>query len=379
MRVLAACSLGGVGHLQPLLPFATAAAGRGDAVRLLVPSVLEDAAAGSGLPYEVGGSPPDDAVAAIREQLPTAPRHEVVVLTERELFGRMCTAALLPAAESLAAGWRPDLVLREPTEYASAVVAHRLGLPMATVAISTAEAEWGAGDLVAPVLEPLADGVVAGMRAAPFLSRFPASLDPSPWPDTRRYRLEVQGSGRPLPDWWGGAGGPLVYVSFGTVVGHMAIAAGVYREALAAAALIPARVLLTVGSKVDPASLGVPPPNVHVEQWVPQADVLAHADLVVCHGGSGTVYGALGAGVPVVVVPLFADQGTNGRLVADGGAGLVVQPARGRGGLFPEDAPTIAAAAAAVLADGSYRATAARIGAEMAAAQPPEETLASLQ
>jgi UDP:flavonoid glycosyltransferase YjiC (YdhE family) len=30
--------------------------------------------------------------------------------------------------------------------------------------------------------------------------------------------------------------------------------------------------------------------------WIDQARVLAHADLVVCHGGSGTVLGALSAG-----------------------------------------------------------------------------------
>jgi hypothetical protein len=42
------------------------------------------------------------------------------------------------------------------------------------------------------------------------------------------------------------------------------------------------------------------------------------------HGGSGTADGALAAGVPVVVVRLFADQFENGRRLADGGAGLVV-------------------------------------------------------
>ena len=62
--------------------------------------------------------------------------------------------------------------------------------------------------------------------------------------------------------------------------------------------------------------------NVHVEQWVPQADVLAHAALVVCHGGSGTTLGALAAGRPLVVVPLFADQPFNAARAGIVGAGV---------------------------------------------------------
>jgi hypothetical protein len=43
--------------------------------------------------------------------------------------------------------------------------------------------------------------------------------------------------------------------------------------------------------------------------------VLPHAALVVCHGGSGSTFGALAAGVPLVIWPLFADQFRNGRAV----------------------------------------------------------------
>jgi hypothetical protein len=35
------------------------------------------------------------------------------------------------------------------------------------------------------------------------------------------------------------------------------------------------------------------PDNVHVERWVPQQDVLAHARAAVVHGGSGSTLGAL--------------------------------------------------------------------------------------
>jgi UDP:flavonoid glycosyltransferase YjiC (YdhE family) len=67
---------------------------------------------------------------------------------------------------------------------------------------------------------------------------------------------------------------------------------------------------------------------VHVEEWVEQADVLREASAVVCHGGSGTVLGCLGAGVPMVLVAMFADQPANAGRVVDAGAGLLLtQPA----------------------------------------------------
>jgi len=61
--------------------------------------------------------------------------------------------------------------------------------------------------------------------------------------------------------------------------------------------------------------LGSVAANTHIERWVPEADVLTHAAVVVCHGGSGTTYGALASGVPLVCCPLFADQHRNSRLI----------------------------------------------------------------
>jgi UDP:flavonoid glycosyltransferase YjiC (YdhE family) len=119
-----------------------------------------------------------------------------------------------------------------------------------------------------------------------------------------------------------------------------------------------------------------------VERWVPQADVLADAALVVCHGGSGTTFGSLAAGVPMVVVPFFADQPTNARLVAEAGAGLVVAPgggpADGMGVIGPDDGARIRAGIEAVIGDRSYRAAAQRLAGEMGALPTVDELLDTL-
>jgi UDP:flavonoid glycosyltransferase YjiC (YdhE family) len=363
MRVLASVSLGGSGHLNPLVPFLAAARRRGDEALVVGPAALADMVGHAGFPFRPGGEPSEADIAPIRERLPVAPREEAVVLGNRELFARLAATALLPEVARVCEEWRPDLILRDPTEYASAVVAHDRGIPTAQVALSLAEAEDGSITAAAPALEEHRAGLTAELRATPYLTRFPASLDPSPFPATTRYREPPAPPAAALPDWWGGAAGPLVYVTFGTVLGHMSFAADVFRRALDALAGEDVRVLMTIGTHVDPAAVGPVPGNVHVEAWVAQAEVLGSAAVVVCHGGSGTAYGALAAGVPLVLTPYFADQFENSRRITAAGAGVTVEAGAVRDGVR------------SVLADGSYREAAGRIAAEMAAVPTVDEAL----
>ena len=379
MRVLAAVSLGGAGHLNPLVPFLELARRNGDDALVVGPEALADLVAATGLPFEAGGEPAEAQVAAIRERLPSSPPSEASGLGNRELFGRLAAPALLPAMMDACERWRPDLLLRDPCEHASAAVAARLGLRIAQVAISVAEAEWASIAVAAPALEELHPGLTAIERATPYLTSFPIELDPSPFPDTVRFHNPVA-STPPLPDWWDGSRAPLVYLTFGTVLGYMTIAAGVFRTALRAVEGLRVRVLLTVGHRFDPTVLDSVPSTVHTERWVPQAQVLPEADLVVCHGGSGTVYGALASGVPVVVIPVFADQFENGRRITAAGAGLVVEPAGGsRTRVVGErDLPSIREAIETVLAAPAYKARAQAIAANLAATPPAENVLAAL-
>ena len=375
MRVLAACSLGGAGHLNPVLPFLAAARRRGDQALVIGPPALRDMIERADFRFQAGGEPPEADVAPIREQLPTAPAEQASILGNRELFGRLATAAMLPAMEQTFAEWAPDLVLRDPSEYASAVVAHRLGIPTAQVAISLADAEASSIAAAAPALESHRRGLVEELRVSPYLSRFPASLDPSPFPTTVRFHEHLQAGGQAteLPDVWGGSEAPLVYMTFGTVLGGMSVAPSVYRTAMKAVERLELRVLLTVGRRFDRSRLGPVPPNVRVENYVDHARVLNQASLVVAHGGSGTVFGSLAAGVPLVVVPLFADQFENGRRIAEAGAGVLVEPSRP--GLGEVDTPRIAEAITNVLASPSCRRWAGCLAAEMAATHSVDEVL----
>ena len=119
-----------------------------------------------------------------------------------------------------------------------------------------------------------------------------------------------------------------------------------------------------MGRNRDPADLGPLPPNVRVERWVPQADLMPHVAAMVCHGGSGTVTMGLAGGVPMAVLPLFADQPWNAERVAAVGAGIALGPDPG------EAIAGMREAIVRLTGDPAYRANAQRIAAEMRALPP---------
>lgn len=340
---------------------------------MVVPPRLAAGLRDSGWTIEVGDDPPADALDAIWRQVPHVPPDEAAVLVNRHVFGRLATAAMLPTLERVCDGWRPDLVLRDPCEYASAIAAERRGIPHAHVAISLAEVESGSLEHARPELERHLEGSTERIRASPYLTRFPASLDPSPFPRTVRCAEAIEEPSAAAARWRrNGDDRPLVYATLGTEAGRLPFAVPAFRTVLDAVRDLPARVLMTIGRDTPPAALGPLPDNVDVEAWVPQADALAHACAVVCHGGSGTTFGTLAAGIPLVILPLFADQPVNARLVAEAGAGLVVEDALTDPAAV---APRLREAIRTVLTEPSYREAAERVAAETAMAATPEHAI----
>jgi MGT family glycosyltransferase len=177
----------------------------------------------------------------------------------------------------------------------------------------------------------------------------------------------------PLPDPWGNPDLPLVYVTFGSVTAALPPFTGLYREALDALADLDARVLMTVGRRLDVESLGPLPANAAVHAWWPQADVLAHAAAMLGHGGFGTTMGALAAGVPQVVMPIFtSDQLANAEHVAAVGAGTAVP-------MGPGNVSRAAGDLGRVLADPSYAVHARMLADEIAALPPASDAVTALE
>jgi hypothetical protein len=356
MRVLFA-STQGAGHFGPLVPFIEASQRRGHEILVVGPPTLD----ARGYPFRAGAVPPPETLGPLWERMPSLPPGQGDVVVVGVIFARLNVEAMLPALTDAIEEWRPDLVVREVGEFAAAVAADVLGVPQVRVAVGLAQVEEGALAFAAPGLEERRAGLTERIAASPYLTCFPETLDPAPFEARRFSDLAPAAEPPALPQWWPSAEGPFVYVSFGSVAGSFPPAAPVYEKALEAVSELPVRALLTTGR--HEFELGPVTANVHVEQWVPDGDVLPHASVVVGHGGSGTTLHALAAGCPLVVVPLFADQPQNAARVAVVGAGVVA----------PIDG--IRAGIERVLRDDRYRGAAMRIAAEMRALPPVDHAL----
>ncbi|MDA0635763.1 glycosyltransferase [Nonomuraea sp. MCN248] len=110
---------------------------------------------------------------------------------------------------------------------------------------------------------------------------------------------------------------------------------------------------------VKPGAVPVPTPrNVEVHTFLPRlGDVLAHADLLVSHGGMGTTLEALRHEVPSIALPQMAEQEANSDRIAELGLGVKLAPAE----VTPD---RLREAARAVMADAGIRAELRRRGAE---------------
>jgi UDP:flavonoid glycosyltransferase YjiC (YdhE family) len=126
------------------------------------------------------------------------------------------------------------------------------------------------------------------------------------------------------------------------------------RLALEALADEPVRVVATTNGHRPEIALPPPPANAVVYDWLSYSQVMPPADLVITHGGHGTVARALGAGTPLLCCPAVGDMAENGARVAWAGAGLMLPWRLVR-------SATLRTAARRILGSPSFRARAAEI------------------
>jgi UDP:flavonoid glycosyltransferase YjiC (YdhE family) len=372
----------GTGHLQPLVPYARALLARGHEVMVAAPAEVGAAVRDAGLVHAPFDHPGDETLGPIWARLAGVSGEEANAIAIREIFAGANARAALPKLLETIRSFRPSLVVRDSVEFGALSAAQSAGVPHARVAVHLVSFEDAIPALAAEPLAalraahglPADDG--AALRLEPCFSAFPAALDAPPADSARtpppiRARMPEEAPSSTHGTWTPGTDArPLVYITFGTIAGTMARIRHIYRIALDAVAELPVRAVLTTGPGIEDGALGVIPSNVQVEAWIPQRDVLAHASLVVCHGGSGTVRGALAAGLPLVVVPFGADQPYNAQRIAAVGAGLAVPNA---------DVSALRAAIERALVDPELRAGAKKMAAEIAALPPLEHAVEAME
>ena len=370
---------GGSGHLEPLVPIARAAERAGHAAAFVSRPWMVPQVEALGFPALAAGSD----VGLTPTRLPL-----VAIDVEQEMrevgegFGRRIARERAADVLRLCAGARPDLIVCDEFDFGPMIVAERLAIPCATVQVSASgnfvRAAMVSGPLDQVRLEhglPPDPHLMMPSRSL-VLSPFPPSLrDPAmPAPSTAHaVRLLTGGAARTEvgPSWLTHRDHlPTVYFTLGTV--YNMESGDLFQRVLAGLRDLAADVIVTVGRDLDPDELGTQPPNVHIERFVPQAELLPHCDLVVSHAGSGSVLGALAHGLPMVLIPIGADQPLNAARCRELGVAEVLDA-------VAATPVMVLAAASRVLTDAAFRRSAARIRDEIAALPGTDHAVSLLE
>jgi UDP:flavonoid glycosyltransferase YjiC (YdhE family) len=359
----------GRGHLEPLLPLAWAALDRGDAVAFTGRPRMRAQVEELGFPFFAAGS--DHGLSPVRRPLAPVDAEREARLFAWGFGGRIAQerARDLPAA---LAAWRPDVVVCDETDFGAMLAAEEAALPFATVLV-TASGRFVRPELVAPLVDAARaarglapDPALAAVHRHLVLSPFPERLRPpgASWPPGAHAFRAVRAGAEAQAD---GGGAEAVYVTLGTVFG---VESGdLLARVIAALRELGVRAIVTVGNDVDPAELGAPPPNVSIERFVPQAEILPRCRAVVSHAGSGSVLGALAHGLPMLLLPLGADQPLNAARCEAIGAARVLDAVTAA----PHE---ISAAIAALLESATHRGAAEAVRHEIATMPEPEAAIA---
>lgn len=379
MRVLFTC-IAGSGHFHPLVPIARALQVAGHDIRFASGLALAPQVAAAGFAFFPTG---DDARALALglpeiDTLPPLAQREVL---RRRFFPEILPADRLPALLALAEDWPPDLVVSDNYEFAGRVAAESWGIPHAAVQVAHVYT-YSERDILVPALDMLRASV--GLPPDPeaaMLFRYLYLLCEAPQfrpddeilpPTAQRLRRTLfdQSGDERLPAWVATLPArPTVFTTLGTFFGRTP---GVLAAILASARDEPLTLIATVGRDLDPADWGPQPENVRVERYIPQSLLLPACAAVVSHCGSGTMYAALDHGLPLVNIPIAADQPENAARCAALGVGVTV-------GLDERTPAAIRAAVREVLANPTYRANAERVRDEIATQPGPEHAAVLLE
>lgn len=234
--------------------------------------------------------------------------------------------------------WRPDVIVREQTDFAGLLAAEAAGLPAATLgpAMFIPSRSWNR--LMGGGLDRLRNEL--GIQPDPDWERTHAYLYLDPVPPWYQLpsasTIAVRHMVRPglfdgghlsdPPRWLASLPDrPTVYLTLGTVFNRRA---DVRERILGAIGALPVNVLCTLGPEQEARAIRESiPNNVRLEAFIPQSQLLPYCDLVISHGGFSTVMGALAHGLPSLVVPLGSDNLVHARRCVTLGLGLSLAPA----------------------------------------------------
>jgi len=362
----------GSGHFHPLVPTARALQRRGhDVVFAASPTFAPD--------IEAAGFEAHPAGPAWLERLSDPVMQKILA---GEFFVDLIRMGMVEGIMRAAKATGADAIVRGSGELGGLVAGAILDLPVASA--SPAAAKFYEPMIRPGVARAAAEHGLDGERVTDVdfemlrIDRTPPSLEMPGYvapPNAINVRPEPFDGGGELPAWFDDLGTrPLVYVTLGTVMnGNIPL----FRLIADALADQPFDVVIALGHGIPREALGEVAGNIQAGGYLPQARILERASAVVNHGGYNTVSAALGAGLPLFLLPMGADQPYNTERCITAGAALgVIQPqpdgppSAAPPPFTPPDAAVIREGTRRLLEEPAFREAARGIAAEIAALPP---------
>ncbi|HWE89853.1 MAG TPA: nucleotide disphospho-sugar-binding domain-containing protein [Pseudonocardiaceae bacterium] len=227
----------------------------------------------------------------------------------------------------LARNWHPDLVIATLLQGAGPLAAAVSGVPWVLHGIGIVGSPELSQALAADMTGEYQRFGVEYEPPAAFLDVSPPSMRAADAADSAGWSMRYvpYNGGAVLEPWLlRPRSRARIAVTLGSVVPAMGGIASL-RTFVAAAGEVAADFVLALGGN-DISELGELPANVRPVDWIPLGSLLRACDAVIHHGGAGTTFTALDAGLPQLVLPHFADQPMNAEAVARAGVGAIVKP-----------------------------------------------------
>ncbi|WP_399930806.1 nucleotide disphospho-sugar-binding domain-containing protein [Streptomyces kanamyceticus] len=369
------------GHFYPLVPLAWALRAAGHEVLLAAPESFADTVIEAGLPVAASASPVGFAEFMLHDREGRRLEPPRDPLARRRASGRAwgrLAARTLEGTLRLAEEWRPDLIVSEPMEYAGQLTAAKCGIPWVEPGLNFAGFHGPDGP-DGPAEEELApERAALGLAGLPEPALLLDICPPSMRGTAPRHGTPMQHvpyNGPDIRPAWPPRppGTPRVCLTLGSMLpthgkldfpGRMA-------EMMTALTGLGAEVVVAVDEQVARGWEPLPDGVVAAGRF-PLDRALTDCDVLISHGGPGSVFAALVHGVPQLCLPQTSDQFENAALVEQHGLGLR---------LTPEDASTeaVLSRTEALLRDDSHRLAARAVAAEIALLPAPADIVPVLE
>ena len=244
---------------------------------------------------------------------------------------------------------QPNLVVGDATISVS-TAAHITGIPAAGVMNGYAAGFVGPGSIFTPLIHawdatllrwirrrvyrkyPVRQlGGLRLLRRIPLLSPDLPGLytPPASWPHWQTVGPIYSEPDVPLPDWYDELHDdtPNVYITMGST----GILDTFLRRTYNALGALPYRFVVTTGGQASEETLARAPANFRITRFAPGSKLLERCQALVFHGGNGSMYQGLAAGVPMIALPSHLEQVYNFKPILQHGFGAQFSPRNVRG------------------------------------------------